>query len=347
MPQNEYDIKNYGYTLPERLIAQTPLENRDGSRLLVADRKTGAVEHRKFSDIKEYLKSGDVLVINNSKVLPARLFGYKENKKDSLVEFLLVENIKGDEWEVMVKPGKKAKVGDEFYYGDGILKSEVKDILADGNRIIKFTYGGNFYEILDNIGIMPLPPYIKIKLQDKNRYQTVYADKAGSVAAPTAGLHFTEQLLNEINGMGVKIAPILLHVGLGTFKPVKANDIREHVMHSEYYSISEESAEIINDAKKNGGRVIAVGTTSCRTLESAADKDGFVKSGGGKTDIFIYGDYKFKSVDSLITNFHLPESTLLMLISAFYDREKILDLYKTAVEEEYRFFSFGDAMFLI
>lgn len=347
MSQNEYDIKNYGYILPEHLIAQTPLENRDGSRLLVADRKNGAVEHRRFSDVKEYLKSGDVLVINNSKVLPARLFGCKENKKDSLVEFLLVENIKGNEWEVMVKPGKKAKIGDVFYYGDGILKSEIKDILADGNRIVEFTYGGNFYEILDRIGIMPLPPYIKTKLQDKNRYQTVYADAAGSVAAPTAGLHFTEQLLSEIDSRGVKIAPILLHVGLGTFKPVKANDIREHVMHSEYYSVSEESADIINAAKKNGGRVIAVGTTSCRTLESAADSEGLVKSGGGKTDIFIYGNYKFKIVDSLITNFHLPESTLLMLVSAFYDREKIMDLYKTAVEEEYRFFSFGDAMFLI
>lgn len=347
MPQNEYDIKNYGYNLPERLIAQTPLENRDCSRLLVADRKTGEIEHKKFSDIKEYLKSGDVLVINNSKVLPARLFGYKENKKESLIEFLLVENIKNDEWEVMVKPGKKAKIGDVFYYGDGILKSEVKDILSDGNRIITFTYDGNFYEILDRIGIMPLPPYIKTKLQDKDRYQTVYADTTGSVAAPTAGLHFTEHLLNEIREMGVKIVPILLHVGLGTFKPVKTNDIREHVMHSEYYSISEDSADAINTAKKNGGRIIAVGTTSCRTLESAADNDGFVRSGGGKTDIFIYGDYKFKSVDSLITNFHLPESTLLMLVSAFYNREKILTLYKTAVEEEYRFFSFGDAMFLI
>lgn len=340
----QYKKSDFYYDLPEELIAQTPIEPRDCSRLLVYDRKSDKIEHRIFRDVVSYLNEGDVLVINDTKVLPARLFAQTPN--GGAVEVLLLKRLDIDEWEVLVKPGRKAAVGKMLKIGDE-MSLTVKGITDSGERIVKFEYDGVFEEILQRIGTMPLPPYIKEKLKDKNRYQTVYARKEGSAAAPTAGLHFTPQLLKAIEDKGVKIARILLHVGLGTFRPVKEDVITDHKMHSEYYEIGEEAAKVINAAKREGRRVIAVGTTSVRTLETVADENGFVKAESGNTQIFIYPPYTFKCVDALITNFHLPESTLIMLVSALAGREKTLELYKLAVEERYRFFSFGDAMLVL
>ncbi len=341
---------DFFYELPEELIAQTPIEPRDHSRLLCVDRVSGKIEHKRFYDILDMLREGDTLVVNNSKVIPARLYGHVEGREDAKIELLLLRSHSLDVWETLVKPGKRAKIGSRLVFGDGMLKGEITDIIEEGNRLIKFEYDRekyeNIYNILHEIGLMPLPPYITERLEDKDRYQTVYADKNGSAAAPTAGLHFTKELMAKIEAKGVKILPVMLHVGLGTFRPVKADSISDHVMHTEYFSISEESARIINERKAAGGRLICVGTTSCRTIESVADESGEVRAMSGETGIFIYPGYKFKAVDALITNFHLPESTLLMLVSAFYEREKVLDIYKTAVEEKYRFFSFGDAMFI-
>lgn len=337
--------KDFYYELPEELIAQHPLKNREESRLLILDRKTGEIEHRKFKDIVDYLNPGDCLVLNDTRVIPARLFGNRIGKEEK-IEFLLLKNIEGNRWEVLVKPGKKVKPGVKIEFGDGLLVSEVISIEEGGTRIVEFTYEGIFEEILDRLGEMPLPPYIKEKLEDKERYQTVYSKKKGSAAAPTAGLHFTKELLSDIEKKGVNLVFITLHVGLGTFRPVKVENIEEHNMHSEYYEVTEDAAKIINDTRKNGGRVIAVGTTSTRTLETIATEDGRVEAKKGWTDIFIYPGYKFKAIDGLITNFHLPESTLLMLVSAFAGREKILNAYRIAVEKRYRFFSFGDAMFI-
>ena len=335
---------DFYYDLPEELIAQTPAEPRDSSRLLVYDRAQDKVEHKIFRDIKQYLKAGDVLVINNTKVLPARLFAHTEH--GGAVEVLLLKRLEKDKWEVLVKPGKKCVRGKKLIISDE-LSLTVEDITDSGERIVNFEYDGVFEEILERIGSMPLPPYIKEKLKDKTRYQTVYAKRDGSAAAPTAGLHFTPELLADIKAMGVEVAEVLLHVGLGTFRPVKEDIITDHKMHSEYFEVSAEAAEIINRAKREGRRVIAVGTTSVRTLESASDENGLLKPCSGNTQIFIYPPYKFKCVDALITNFHLPESTLIMLVAALTGREKILDLYKTAVEEKYRFFSFGDAMMIV
>lgn len=336
---------DFYYDLPEELIAQDPLEDRSSSRLMVVDRQTGDVSHQVFSEIINYLNPDDCLVINNTKVIPARLYGVKEDTGAN-IEILLLKRRENDIWETLVKPGKKARPGARIVFGDGRLKAEVVDVVEEGNRLIHFEYEGIFEEILDSLGEMPLPPYITHKLQDKNRYQTVYAKHEGSAAAPTAGLHFTQKLLAKVKEKGVKIAPVTLHVGLGTFRPVKVDDVNDHHMHSEFYMISQETADIINDTKKNGGRVISVGTTSTRTLESVADENGLIKESSGWTDIFIYPGYKFKCIDALITNFHLPESTLLMLVSALSSREKMLNAYKIAVEEKYRFFSFGDAMFI-
>lgn len=336
---------DFDYYLPEQLIAQTPIEPRDHSRLLVYDRKEDKVYHKKFYDIKDFLKAGDVLVRNNTKVLPARMFAYTKN--GGKVEILLLKRFNLTEWEVLVKPGKKAKPGVELTINEQLKLTVLSTIEESGSRRVKFIYDGVFEDIISNVGEMPLPPYITEKLKDKERYQTVYAKHDGSAAAPTAGLHFTENLIAQIKEMGVEIVDVLLHVGLGTFRPVKAEDILEHHMHSEYYEISEESAEIINRAKREGRRIIAVGTTSVRTLESASDENGFVKPTKANTEIFIYPSYKFKCVDALITNFHLPKSTLVMLVSALSSREKILELYNTAVQEKYRFFSFGDSMFII
>lgn len=347
---------DFYYDLPEKLIAQDPLEDRTGSRLMVLNRKTGEHEHKIFKDIINYLKKGDCLVLNNTKVIPARLIGEKinsssgseneENIHGAKIEFLLLKRRENDTWETLVKPGKKAKPGTLVSFGNGLLTARILDVLEDGNRLVKFSYQGIFEEILDKLGEMPLPPYITHKLKDKNRYQTVYAKYEGSAAAPTAGLHFTEELLEKIRAVGVNIAYVTLHVGLGTFRPVKVDDVKEHHMHSEYYQILQEEADKINRAKKSGGRIICVGTTSCRTLESSAGDDGYVQAGSGDTSIFIYPGYDFKIMDGLITNFHLPESTLLMLVSAFSKREYILNAYSEAVKEQYRFFSFGDAMFL-
>ncbi|AEB75735.1 tRNA preQ1(34) S-adenosylmethionine ribosyltransferase-isomerase QueA [Clostridium botulinum] len=338
-------VKDFDFYLPEELIAQHPMEKRDESRLMVVDRKSGHREHKIFKDILGYFNEGDCLVLNNTRVLPARLIGEKENTGGK-IEFLLLKRIEGDKWETLVKPGKKAKIGARFVFGSGELKAEVKGMGQDGSRIIEFEYEGIFEEVLDRLGQMPLPPYITEKLDDKERYQTVYSKEKGSAAAPTAGLHFTKELLKEIENKGVKIAFVTLHVGLGTFRPVKAEDIEEHHMHSEYYTMSKETADIINETKENGGKIIAVGTTSCRTLETIGDENGKVRETSGWTDIFMYPGYKFKIVDRLITNFHLPQSTLLMLVSAFSSRENIMNAYKEAVDEKYRFFSFGDAMFL-
>lgn len=337
--------EDFYYDLPEELIAQHPLKERAQSRLMILDRKTGEIEHRHFKDILDYLNSGDCLVLNDTKVIPARLFGSREGKKES-IEFLLLKRVEGDKWETLVKPGKKAKPGFKIVFGDGILQGEILSIGEDGTRIIEFKYKGIFEEILDKLGEMPLPPYIKEKLADKDRYQTVYAKNIGSAAAPTAGLHFTEELLEEINKKGVKLVYITLHVGLGTFRPVKVENIEEHHMHSEYFEVSEEAAEIINETKGKGGRVIAVGTTSTRTLESIGTNESRVKPCKGWTDIFIYPGYQFKIVDCLITNFHLPESTLIMLVSALAGKDNVLNAYNLAVKERYRFFSFGDAMFI-
>ncbi|HEX3023250.1 MAG TPA: tRNA preQ1(34) S-adenosylmethionine ribosyltransferase-isomerase QueA [Lachnospiraceae bacterium] len=337
--------KDFDFYLPEELIAQDPLEDRSSSRLLVLNKVTGDIEHRVFKDITKYLRKGDCLVINNTKVIPARLIGEKEGT-GAKIELLLLKRRENDIWETLVKPGKKAKVGTRILFGSGLLVGEIVDVVDEGNRLVKFHYEGIFEEILDQLGQMPLPPYITHQLQDKTRYQTVYAKYEGSAAAPTAGLHFTKELLKEIEDMGIIIANVTLHVGLGTFRPVKVDDVLEHHMHSEFYQIEETEAEKINAAKNNGNRIICVGTTSCRTVESAADESGVVRAGSGNTEIFIYPGYRFKVLDALITNFHLPESTLLMLVSALAGRDHILHAYETAVTERYRFFSFGDAMFI-
>lgn len=339
------DVKDFYYDLPQELIAQDPLEDRSSSRLMVLDKITGEVEHRHFKDITEYLRPGDCLVINNTKVIPARLYGVKEGT-EAKIEILLLKRKENDIWETLVKPGKKCKIGTKIVFGEGILTGEVVDIVEEGNRLIQFHYEGIFEEILDRLGQMPLPPYITHQLQDKNRYQTVYAKYDGSAAAPTAGLHFTPELLQQVRDMGVEIAEVTLHVGLGTFRPVKETDVLKHHMHSEFYKIEQSEADKINKAKKEGHRVIAVGTTSTRTLESAADENGFLTEKSGWTEIFIYPGYQFKCIDALITNFHLPESTLLMLVSALAGKEHILNAYETAVKERYRFFSFGDAMYI-
>ena len=337
---------DFYYDLPEELIAQDPLEDRTASRLLVLDRKTGAVKHKIFSDVIDYLNEGDCLVINNTRVIPARLIGEKEGTGGK-VEVLLLKRRANDVWETLVKPGKKLRPGAKITFGDGRLRAEVLEVVEEGNRLVKFYYEGIFEEILDSLGEMPLPPYITHKLEDKEMYQTVYAKFDGSAAAPTAGLHFTKELLNKIEEKGIKIASITLHVGLGTFRPVKVDDVNNHHMHTEWYEVNAEAAEIINETKRNGGRVICVGTTSCRTIESVADDNGYMKAKTGETDIFIYPGYKFKIMDGLITNFHLPESTLVMLVSAFAGKENVLSAYETAVKEKYRFFSSGDAMILI
>ena len=336
---------DFNFELPQELIAQDPLEDRSSSRLLIVDKKTGEWKHEIFRNIIDYLKPGDCLVLNNTKVLPARLMGTKEDTGAS-VEILLLKRREGDVWETLVKPGKKLRPGARVVFGDGRLKAEVMDVVEEGNRLVKFYYDGIWEEVLDSLGEMPLPPYITHKLKDKNRYQTVYAKFDGSAAAPTAGLHFTKELLNEVKEKGVDIAEVTLHVGLGTFRPVKVDNVLDHHMHSEFYMVSQEAADKINNAKKNGGRIISVGTTSTRTLESAADENGMLHECSGWTDIFIYPGYKFKVIDCLITNFHLPQSTLVMLVSALAGREHILSAYKKAVEEKYRFFSFGDAMFI-
>ena len=339
-------LQDFYYDLPQELIAQDPLLDRTSSRLMHVDRNDGTIEHKIFSDVIDYLNEGDCLVINNTKVIPARLFGTREGHEGK-VEILLLKRRENDIWESLVKPGKKCKVGTMLVFGDGLLKAEVLEVVEDGNRLIKFYYEGIFEEILDQLGQMPLPPYITHELKDKTRYQTVYAKHDGSAAAPTAGLHFTKELLEKIEKKGIVIANVTLHVGLGTFRPVKVENILEHHMHSEFYMIEESEAAKINKAKEAGKRVISVGTTSCRTLESAATEDGRIEASSGWTDIFIYPGYKFKLIDGLITNFHLPESTLLMLVSAFAGKENIMAAYEEAVKEKYRFFSFGDAMILI
>ena len=342
---------DFYYDLPEELIAQHPLEERDTSRLMVIDRESGEIAHKHFYDICDYLREGDTLVINDSKVIPARLYGHVEGREDAKIELLLLKNHGLDVWETLVKPGKRAKIGSRLVFGEGKLTGEIVDIIEEGNRLIRFDYDRekytNIYEILHIIGLMPLPPYITEKLADNSRYQTVYAREEGSAAAPTAGLHFTPELMQKIRDMGVEIVPVMLHVGLGTFRPVKADRIDEHIMHTEHFAVSQQSADIINERKAKGGRLICVGTTSCRTIESVAREDGFIPACEGDTGIFIYPGYKFKAVDALITNFHLPESTLLMLVSAFYDKEKMMSAYHTAVEDKYRFFSFGDAMLIV
>lgn len=340
------DVKDFYYDLPQELIAQDPLRDRSASRLMVLDKNTGEIQHRIFKNITEYLKPGDCLVINNTKVIPARFYGVKEGT-EAKVEILLLKRMENDVWETLVKPGKKCRPGARLSFGEGILTGEVIDIVEEGNRLIRFEYEGIFEEILDRLGQMPLPPYITHQLEDKTRYQTVYAKHDGSAAAPTAGLHFTAELLDAVRGMGVEIAEVTLHVGLGTFRPVKETDVLKHHMHSEFYRITQSEADKINRAKREGHRVIAVGTTSTRTLEAAADENGFLREMSGWTEIFIYPGYRFKVVDCLITNFHLPESTLVMLVSALAGREHVLNAYKEAVKERYRFFSFGDAMLIL
>lgn len=338
---------DYFYELPEELIAQTPVEPRDHSSMLVLDRETGKTQHKHFYDVLDYLKPGDCLILNDSRVLPARIFGTKKDT-GAHVEFLLLKCVGNNKWETLVKPGRKAKVGAEFVFSPGVLEGKITDVLEDGNRIIDFSCEGNFYTILEELGKMPLPPYITAELKDQERYQTVYSHELGSAAAPTAGLHFTKELLKKIEEKGVKIGYVTLHVGLGTFRPVKAENITEHKMHSEHYLLPKETADLINETKKNGGRIIAVGTTSCRTLESVATfNDGKILESDGWTSIFIYPGYEFKVLDGLITNFHLPESTLIMLVSAFAGYEHVMAAYKEAVEKRYRFFSFGDAMLII
>ncbi|MCI7190657.1 MAG: tRNA preQ1(34) S-adenosylmethionine ribosyltransferase-isomerase QueA [Lachnospiraceae bacterium] len=344
MEQANLKTSDFYFDLPKELIAQDPLEDRSSSRLLMVDKNTGDIKHEVFRNIVDYLHPGDCLVLNNTKVLPARLLGVKEDT-GAAVEVLLLKRKEGNVWETLVKPGKKMRPGARVVFGDGLLKGEVIDVVEEGNRLIRFEFEGIFEEVLDRLGEMPLPPYITHKLQDKNRYQTVYAKYDGSAAAPTAGLHFTKELLREIEDKGVKLAYVTLHVGLGTFRPVKEENILEHHMHSEYYQISREAAELINETKKKGDRVICVGTTSCRTIESAADENGLLSECCGNTEIFIYPGYKFKVLDCLITNFHLPESTLVMLVSALAGREHVLAAYREAIKEKYRFFSFGDACF--
>lgn len=337
---------DFYFDLPQELIAQDPLEDRSSSRLLVLDRESGKTQHRVFRDIIEYLNPGDCLVVNNTKVIPARLYGSKIGT-DAKIEVLLLKRRENNVWETLVKPGKKCRVGARISFGEGLLIGEVIDVVDEGNRLIRFEYEGIFEEILDKLGQMPLPPYIHHQLKDKNRYQTVYAKHDGSAAAPTAGLHFTPELLEEIRKKGVHIAHVTLHVGLGTFRPVKVEDVTDHHMHSEFYIVEPEQAELINRVKKEGGKIVAVGTTSCRTLESATDENGILKAGSGWTEIFIYPGYQFKMIDRLITNFHLPESTLMMLVSALAGKDKIMAAYEEAVKERYRFFSFGDAMLII
>ncbi len=337
---------DFYFDLPQELIAQDPLEDRSSSRLLVLDKESGKTQHRIFRDIIEYLNPGDCLVVNNTKVIPARLYGSKIGT-DAKIEVLLLKRRENNVWETLVKPGKKCRVGARISFGEGLLIGEVIDVVDEGNRLIRFEYEGIFEEILDKLGQMPLPPYIHHQLKDKNRYQTVYAKHDGSAAAPTAGLHFTPELLEEIKKKGVHIAHVTLHVGLGTFRPVKVEDVTDHHMHSEFYIVEPEQAELINRVKKEGGKIVAVGTTSCRTLESATDENGILKAGSGWTDIFIYPGYSFKMIDRLITNFHLPESTLMMLVSALAGKDKIMAAYEEAVKERYRFFSFGDAMFIM
>lgn len=337
--------KDFYYDLPEELIAQTPVEPRDASRLMTLDKTTGAIGHYHFRDIVDLLREGDCLILNDSRVLPARIYGVKEDT-GAHVEFLLLENKGNDRWEALAGPGKKARKGSRFTFGDGLLRCEVVDVLPDGNRLIQFQYEGVFFNLLDQIGQMPLPPYIKEKLQDRERYQTVYSREVGSAAAPTAGLHFTPELLERVKAKGVKLGFVTLHVGLGTFRPVSAEDIQDHKMHAEHYHMPQETADLINETKEKGGRVIAVGTTSCRTIESVAQKEGRFTESEGWTDIFLYPGYQFKGLDGLITNFHLPESTLIMLVSALAGREHVLHAYEVAVREKYRFFSFGDAMFI-
>ena len=350
MPPTDLKTSDFYYDLPEDLIAQHPEAKRDNSRLLVINRETGELSHKHFYDIVDYINPEDVLVVNDSKVIPARLYGHVEGREEAKIELLLLRNHATDTWETLVKPGKRAKIGSKLVFGDGALKGEIIDMVEEGNRIIKFDYNrekySNVYEILHEIGLMPLPPYITERLEDKSRYQTVYAREEGSAAAPTAGLHFTPELLEKLKAKGVAVVPVMLHVGLGTFRPVKEDNIKDHIMHSEFFSVSEESARIINERRKKGGRVICVGTTSTRTLESGALDDGTIPAMSGDTGIFIYPGYKFKAVDALITNFHLPESTLLMLVSAFYNRDSMIEAYETAVKEKYRFFSFGDAMLI-
>lgn len=336
---------DFYYDLPEELIAQDPLKQRSSSRLMCLNRKTGEVTHEHFTDLPKHLKPGDCLVVNDTKVIPARLLGRREGYTGT-VEVFLLKRKSSDVWETLVRPGKKLRTGARVEFGEGLLKGEITEVLPDGNRLVRFEYEGIFEEILDRLGEMPLPPYIKHKLADPNRYQTVYARAEGSAAAPTAGLHFTNELLDEIRGMGVYVAHVTLHVGLGTFRPVKVEDVANHQMHSEFYIVEEDQAEIINRAKAAGGRIICVGTTSCRTLESASDEEGILHAGSADTSIFIYPGYRFKIMDALITNFHLPESTLIMLVSAFAGRGKVLSAYEEAVRERYRFFSFGDAMFI-
>ncbi len=337
---------DFYYDLPEELIAQTPLEPRDSSRLMILHKKTGEIEHRHFYDILDYLNEGDCLIMNDSRVLPARIYGVKD-ETNANVEFLLLNCIEGKKWEALAKPGKRAKIGTSFSFGDGLMHCKVIDILDDGNRILEFECEGSFYENLDKLGQMPLPPYIHEKLKDKERYQTVYSREIGSAAAPTAGLHFTKELMKKAQEKGVKIGFVTLHVGLGTFRPVKVDDVTKHKMHSEHYDMSEETATLINETHRNGGRVFCVGTTSCRTVESVAKREGEIKTSDGMTDIFIYPGFEFKAMDCLITNFHLPESTLIMLVSAFAGYDNIMNAYKTAVAEKYRFFSFGDAMLIV
>lgn len=338
--------KDFFYDLPPKLIAQTPLTDRTASRLMMLNKETGHIEHKHFYDVIDNLNSGDCLVMNNTRVIPARLYGTKEGSGGK-IEFLLLKRLELDKWEVILKPGKKAKVGSRFEFGGGLLKAEVLEIIDDGNRIVQFEYDGVWEELLDKLGEMPLPPYIKEKLTDKERYQTVYSKIEGSAAAPTAGLHFTNELLKKIEAKGVTLVYLTLHVGLGTFRPVSVENVEDHLMHSEYYQIDKEAADKINNTRQNGGRVIAVGTTSVRTLETVAEQDGTINPSSGNTSIFIYPGYKFKAIDGLITNFHLPESTLLMLVSALAGKENIMNAYKCAVEEKYRFFSFGDAMFIV
>lgn len=349
-PETSLATSDFFYELPPELIAQHPMQKRDGSRLMVIDRETGEISHKHFYDIIDYLDPNDVLVINDSKVIPARLYGHVEGREDAKIELLLLRSHSLDVWETLVKPGKRAKIGSRLVFGDGMLHGEIVGMADEGNRLIKFDYDRTkyqtVYEILHVIGLMPLPPYITETLKDNDRYQTVYAREEGSAAAPTAGLHFTQELLEKIKAKGVAVAPVMLHVGLGTFRPVKAEKISEHIMHTEYFSVPEESARIINERKAAGGRIICVGTTSCRTIESVADENGHIPAISGDTGIFIFPGYRFKAVDALITNFHLPESTLLMLISAFYGREEILSAYNVAVKDKYRFFSFGDACYI-
>ncbi len=338
-------VAEFNYDLPEELIAQHPYDKRDEARLLVMDRTTQKIKHTVFKQVIDYLNPGDCLVINNTKVLPARLYGKKDTGAN--VEFLLLKNLQNDEWETMVRPGNKLKPGTKVSFGNGLLKAEILEVLAGGNRKVKFEYQGIFNEILDQIGLMPLPPYIKESLKENDKYQTVYAKYEGSSAAPTAGLHFTEELLEEIKKKGVKIAKVTLHVGIGTFRPVKVENVEEHTMHSEHYYIKKEDADLINETKKNGHKIISVGTTSCRVLESVADENGFVKETEGDTSIFIYPGYQFKCIDQLITNFHLPESTLIMLVSSLAGKDFVMKAYEEAVKEKYHFFSFGDAMMIL